>query len=522
MRINKYYGIYKGNFLEEINYFMSKTKAFTRIQFTMDENKKQNYVDYYNNVFKNDHDFLHRSNAIDEGKYYIPVSFIASDIIPKEQILDFKKGFEKLITNCSSHKFISSGYSRKDLEEYIEDLNDYSGSIDSFFRFSYFDFDDNKVIKEHVDYLEIVIRNFSTSYFAIEVKVFLAEPKIKELIQIIDNDYKAKRGTIIKYISKRNVRKITGKIDVVARYNNAHLKSEIISNKLIETKWLVFNELNKYIKTYLHNKNIIPPSINIFKTNISYLDEINLNFWDSVGVNRLFGEFINPSIMLFYSTRISSRKNHENTDMILVANESTDIKKAMYYDYNFQITEKSYGIYDSFFRVFIMNQINDYYLTVYSKYRNEINKLSISRIPYRKTLKIRYKLELEFDIFRRLSSEIDWDNEIQKIEECFINYKKFRNKEYVVNHHIYAKAIVRLINKIKFNQENLIHDIEQKLTIARHKNDYKYESKNFRINRITVIITILTFIMILYPSFNKYITNIISLIWSLIKYRLTT
>jgi hypothetical protein len=497
----RYYGLRNIKRIEKIKYIKGKTKYWIMSYLTINKIKRESYKRFYMaNFINNQH--ITCDNSIPKSKYYIPIAIISNELIEKENIPLFKLGLEKLITKQLTHKFIGHVLSHKDIEDLVEYLNEDITSFSSLVDCGRYDFENDEEIKKYVEYLDVYVRNYSTSYFVLEIHIYLTDYIKNIMINKINSNYVSKRAIIIQsYGFSKD--KSGAKKSVNCYWNNdAYLKSEIINDILLEIKWLIFNKLEKYFPLVFNSNKVMPPSINIYKTDILFSKDEYCSFLRSVGIDNIKACSVSKNSRIFFETEIGCSMYNNRADMIFVINDSEEDLKS---DYVEEIISNFINEYDAFYKLYILDIINHWYTSVYANYRNIINRIKIKRTNYRKLLKLRYQFEFDFKLFNKIYNELDFDCEIKNAESFFDNeYSKLDKLQY------YKSITTSLISNIKHidkNRDKLEDDLNQKILITSHINDYYIERKSIRINFIMLSISSLTFILILYPNLATKITE---------------
>lgn len=295
--MKKYYGVTESDLKNQIRNRFYRFLAFVKGYVLFDGKKRQYAKEDYYHKYVEERWHRDRDNSIPEGKYYTPVCFIAHDIIPKEYLEEFTRKSEKLLKrNMYGDYSIRFEDDRHKLKESIDK---YAWNYDTWSKVGNISFPNDRVLRKHIKYIDMKIMNVSVSYFALQVVVYLTPERRVEIENIINYNYDTdKYHTSLFLRPKKNGGATTGW--TVARYNEEHLKSEAIDAMMIETKWLLFNKLSKWFRLQLHCNNIMPPSINVYKTNIHYNDEAATKFFYSVGLKKWDGEFLRESAKIFF------------------------------------------------------------------------------------------------------------------------------------------------------------------------------------------------------------------------------
>lgn len=337
----RFYGILRKRYIEKIMYNIVKLKCFCSQYTTLNKERRDRRKFSYIRSFVKPYLFRDENLSIPEGKYYIPICIITSDLVLRENIPQLKSGLIKLLKKQYSHKFLGGQRSIDEILKNIENMDDTLTSWYDWVDIGRFDFERDSTLNQAISYFDVYIKNINSSYLSMEFHLYLADNYQKKQIQIINNDYVNIKGYVMPGFTQN--RRISGgkRTYNIGHYNNAHLKSDLIYEKISILKWRFYNKIQRYFPTILHQRSINPPSINIYKTNINYLEETARHFWDSVGISGYQGQFIDESRKLFFKTNLSGRYERNNrTDSIYVVNDLTMEHEPGYYSIDFQIVNE--------------------------------------------------------------------------------------------------------------------------------------------------------------------------------------
>lgn len=500
----KFYGVKREKLIEKIQYEKTKTITFLKPFFEINNEKRHIKKEWYNRIFKKQNNFrTHLSNSIPSGGYFVPISIITIELIAKEDIEQLKSGIKRLILKYTSHKFSIGAKSWKEIEGHIDNLfNENLFSNDAWLECGRFDFNLNKKLKRHIDYFDLKLVNFSTSYVAVEIHLYLAEDRKKQIEDIANQNYREERGVVFDFFSQN--KKVSGakKSVSVKRFNNSFLKSELLSDLIIETKWYLYNELSKFIPFILHKQGIIPPSFNLYRTNLENTRNKDNEFWDSIGGSWFKGQTLSSSETMFFEPNLSARHSElQRNDVLIVINDQTYPIGEGYYSFDFQVTFEMSEKTSKLLKLIIVKTINGYFTSLGAEYRNKVNKIRMKKRFLKKLLKLRFEFESDFVLFKRINSEVDWDKEKDDAVDIFPNdadESKIQNYYRSITE---APLIIQArVEKVRIDIEKVL---EQKLIITGHINDYSNSYKSYKLNVVMFVIAGATFIFVLYPDWAK-------------------
>ncbi len=486
-----------------IKFQIIKASRYLKAHTALNKDRRNNLITGYNYIFKDNHSF-ERNNAIAENKFYTPISIIVQELVSKERIQNVKKGLKRLISSNSTHKFIGAVILESDVDDLMLFLDNSISGSESWRRMGRYDFENN-YIKEYVSYYDIIFRNFSSSYFVIEIHLFISEKQKSIINKLINANYTDKSEYACGYYQQNN--KETG---AELGYTVGQLTSEIIKNELIndniqEIKWHTLNYLSKYFPLQFTKANILPPSIIVYNTNISYDDEA-YSFWHSVGIINPNGLFLSESRKLFFENELSKETKAKQTDLILIVNTETEPIDDLYHSIESQLMHHLFYELDNYYKMNVLNAFSNWYISICARYRNIINKSKISHHKYKRLLKLRYKFETDFSDFNKVFKEIDIDKEWKRANRFMESFEYAQKSKFKPYRNLTEYPVV-LMKRIETNRMKLEYDLSRKIELSNYLLAYKNEKRNYFINFIMLLITSLTFILIIFPDLAIYIAD---------------
>lgn len=509
----KYYGIRKKRNVNYIFYQYFKTKKKLDYLFELDKESKKRKKETYEYDFLDKFQF-EESNQIPDGHFYEPSVIIVTDLVAKENISQLKQGINKIILKYSTKKFLGTFSNVNDINKYIDNLNENITDNQSWKNLGRFDFSNYPDLDKEIEYFDMKIINFSSSFVGIQFKIFISDERKRELIKLINDDYKGNSKKIISYYQRKKNKSGGRKRYTISTYSKNNAKNAKISEFITELKWRLFNKISKYIPTILHGLGEIPPSVNVFKTNITLEENERSQFLDSIG-DPLMGlpvldnsrlvlepitDYMNNRIYLDYTYVVNIENKKENPYMSLE---------------NEIITELEY-LYSKLIKTHILKVMSIKFTTVSSNYRNKVNNVKIKKKSYKKLLTLRYAYEKDINVFKRMFEEIDWAYEKKRLEDFSLEDKFKSESHYLYAYNTLTEYPFIIREEIEKYQNYIKREIENKLTLTSHLKDYKAEGRNHRLNIINISISTITFFSLLFPSIPMNLADKLRNIGSLI------
>lgn len=494
---------------DHYEYLLIKSISWFKAHLETNPSKRKELLQSYEYLFA--HESLFReNNGLISNQYYTPEALVVKDIISKEKLPDVKHGIKSMYKKYYTHKFLSGYISEKDIENMIDKLDLAITEGASRYRFSFFDMESKASLKKRIDYFDIVIRNFSASFLEIEFYIMFTNEQKEEYSKFIGNDYKSKTKKVVAGYGK-NKKKSGAKVNyAIQDYLDEQEKYEILYDSIAKCKYEFLKIMQRYFPMEMFNKDYLPSAIIICKTNIHYSEKC-ATFWESVGLHRGEGIFVNDSIKLFPRRMLQREYADRRTDLVLVYNDETLESEYMHvYNNNKQFYILAF-LYESLWHLYkalVIDDIADYYNKKCAYYRNKINNCKAGKWQYAFLLKLRYKFNYDFALMELLKKELDIEkikNETQNFfeEECLINYDRYKSYKYISTYPI------QRYNNYFENKKLLESRLTDKILLSGELRQYKNENNNWKLNILALLLSVGTFILLIFPEWAEKIAIIL-------------
>lgn len=362
----------------------------------------------------------------------------------------------------------------------------------------------------------IYIRNINSSHLAIETHLHFADNFFEEQIGIINNDYKDKNGHVYPALLKN--RKVSGgkQSQIVCHYSDSALKSDLLYENFSILKWKFYNRIQKFFPTILHSRGVPPPTVYIYKTNISHTENDTEEFWASMGVMGYAGQFIDRSRKLFFSIHQSGRYDFHrrpSRDLIYLVNDTTMEHEAGYYSPDIQIEhEFVMELSNSICKLQLLEVMNDTVASRLIDYKHKLHKIKLEKNKLHKLLKLRYLYERDIDFYRRYIQDNIWEGPQKKISYLFENQRLLRSYDY----RSLTEAPIVAKDKIVEQIGAISEEFDAKTSVLQHLSAYKSEAKNRIINLTMLFFTGTTLLFVIFPSWSEKVAKFLLYIWTLL------
>ena len=510
------------DFIRQINredrkYKIIKMKYYLQMKLSFGKKREQREFAY--SIFTRDSFFDHDNNALAEPYYYKPTDIIIYDLVQKKDLQKTQKGLKKLFEKCYSHKFLWGGRSEKDIEDIIKGLDQTLHSGNSWYKTGLFDFAYNEELESYIDYFELCFHNFSSSYVATEMRIALADKYTDEISRFIKDPYKKPGMSVHRHWGRRH-----GKSGAKISYGvssgtlSEYAKSQLIYEQLRYVKELFLREIVRYFPLIQYSKYKDIYGINVFETNITPNDRLDQSVYSGLGINDLHGFNLSIAERLYISTEIIDRNKYES-DMMFVYNPKYISEYEMYGTVHNKVLEQLTMDYmDELYRVVILKDLGIRYQYLIGDYRNIINRCKTSRRQYKELLKIKYQLNQKFYDFKKIDEELPVNKELEKASKKLEN-NKYANSSIYRGFHTYSSFTGNpkyIWEQIRNNYSEVERDLNRKIEIADSLAKYSSETINRRMIYIQVLISAMTFILVIFPEKARSLANLIKWILGLL------
>lgn len=488
----RYYGIKHRRFKENSYYSFQKTLRFLQLYLPASKEKRQWKKDYYESNFTDEGFSSFRRNynlSISDGKYLRPFCLITSDLFSKENLPKLKKGIKKLILNCTSKDYLSSGDSIEEIFHKIDNMDSMLYSHFSGLHIYRLVFDSCKELKDKIDYFDLYLHDFNSSYLAIEFHLALSDSYKKYLESFIASDYHCNHGIMRKYFSGSRKKNGGRERESVAFYNDGLLKSDVLYESLCCLKWAFYNELFKYFPTLIHSLNKMPPAIFLFETNISYTDSYNYPFWESVGLERRNGQFLDENLRFYYNVELSGRYSASYFDTVFLVNSENYPLYPGFLSVQSQLDwELSNEATPYIFRFLLLRTLicsTEKNVLLYSK---KLNRIKLQKQKFGELLKLRYKFERSIDYYEKyISDKVPFEFAATKIEKLFNHKTQLYSKDY----QNLTVGSLKANNVLLSYVNSLQQEFSNKTAIIESLADYRASVQNKRFTIAGIVLSII-------------------------------
>ena len=449
--------------------------------------------------------------------FYKPTNIIISELLSKEDLPKIRLGLYKLIKKHTSHKFIIHNLLERDIDNLIFSLDERITSGRAFYKAGIYDFACIKKLDKYIDYFEIIFRNFSSSYVVIEMHISLSQDLQHEMEKRIRNNYQKPYKQVTKtWINSR--KKCGSKIgySVSSGPGNETVKSRLVYEQIQNIKIDFLNYMNNYFPFVFFRNNYAVLGINVFETNIDFRKKQPYNFLTSVGIDLTAGFLISEYQKLFNFTSTLLNDERDSSDMIMVYNPIKVKDYSGYGNAHNYILDNFKYILNDIYRILILKNTALYYINCCVKYRNIINRMKIHQNRYSQLLKLKYKFETDFYLYKKFQQEISVAREIEYVTKildnntfskhsCYYGYYPYKS---------FTSFPQNLLKQIDCNKQQLEKDLDDKINISYNLKNYVNEKRTHFITYLQTVFIVATFILLIFPDKIPVVATCFRTIWA--------
>lgn len=491
---------------EKVLYFYARNRA--KILSLLPGKKKEFWKDNYKMIFEDEYHFRSDDNSIPENHSFTLYSIIVSDLIRREDIKQLQNGVRHLLMKRRSNRFIAVEIDG--LDEICKKIDQMDSTLLSWYNTvncGLFEFK-NHPLEKSIDYFYLKIRNVNSGYLALEFNIYLK--KIEELTELIECNYNDRRGYIFSTLTGKSKETGAFKNYTSVHYNNESLKADKIYEFLACIEWEFMEALGSIFPFVLHKKQIMPPRIETYSTDIDYHED-NDSFWNSIGINAYQGQFIDERQKVFFDNRLSERYGtlYPNNRIIYIFKDDgikigqfESIKDEVYY----HLREYA-GEYFKFLFLDILSMETGKTLVIY---KHKLDRIKLKKNHLNALLKLKYKLSLEIDDYSRYRRDDIWNkakDELGQIYDDSDAIAKNSNKAFFVSHSHFSNRAISNSKKIDNDVDIVFGEFKEKKEILQNLADYKNTLHSIRLNIAMMVISAVTLYFVVFPEKAEELAN---------------
>lgn len=528
----KYYGLKNKINKEKFLYFYAKKRA--KLLSIMPGKEKAFWKRNYSFIYEKGSFYRRDDNSLPNNSFFDLYSIVIADLIRREDIKQLQKGIRLLLQKRRSNRFISlpiEGIDEicKKIEQMDESLLAWYDTVEcGLFEFK------NHTLDNSIDYFSAKICNVNSGYLSLVFNVHLHKEKKNELAKIIEDNYQEHKGYAFQTLTSKSDTTGAYKNYSVAHYNDNALKADKIFEFISYIEWEFLQELSSFFPFVFHNKNISPPRIEIYSTNIDYHED-NRSFWNSIGVVDFQGEFVDERHKVFYKNCLSGRYGMSYvSNRILYIFKDDGIETGQFKSIKdiVHLHIKKYAI--DYFKFMFLDMLSRETGKILVDYKHKLDKIKLKKNSLLSLLKLKYNLSMKIDDYNRYKRDDIWEKSRKRFNEIY-DYSdkvaKLASRHFFISHTHFCDSSISESKKIDEDIDIILADFEEKKIILQNLADYENTRKSIFLNTTTVFLTAITLFLtaitvfltamtLFFPDKTVEIANLLSAIWNFIMSKL--
>jgi hypothetical protein len=499
-------------------YEIAKLKSLIKWKLSFGKNRKKR--EFSHSIFNDNHYWEREDpNALPNNYYFKPTDILLYDLIPKQNLKETKKGLIQLFKKCLTHKYMSAYGSEEDVEKLISGLDQTLHSGNSWYNVGLFDFAYDTELDSFIEHFDIHVRNFSSSYAVIEMKVALSDSLCNEISDFIQTQYKKPGMCVHEIWTQDSKRKSGAKIGygVSGGTTDEYAKSQIIYEQMEFVKKLFLREIKKYfpLMVYGREKNIL--GINIFETNIKPDLGLEPSIYGALGLDEMYGFNLSIAERLYMSTATIRGRDSFPTDMMYIYNPSWMESHDGYGTiHNKMVYEFIRGHMDYIYKMIVLKNLGLQFLNLVTEYRNKVNAITSKKSSQKRLLKLKYELSKDFYDFNKITEELPFDKTIERAKRILEKNEYATSSVYYGRHpyELFTDNPKWMWSQVKNNYTEIESDLQRKIDISSELTAFSREKSNRNITVTQLLISTVTFVLLIFPEKASIIADWIKTLWT--------
>lgn len=463
------------------------------------KNKRNNLLKFYQN---HSEESIYKKKYINSKPDNVEVELVSiniGELLPVEEIKAFKSGMFHI------YRDFERDFSRpsNDYDNVMRFCEEMEGNLHSrsWSNLGGVKVPEGNKLHKYVKNIKFSASKISTSSIVLVFNLTPSDTFLNSLDELMNKEIKEET------IFTTPLKKIFKSAQAI-NYTKSQVKQRMMEDYLIEMKWHALSEINKYFKLYFFNTDIMPPNIEIYKTNQIYNDlsrkgGVKVNeFWESIGMekNGINTEISNSGLFLLHSES-NSYKSLDNKIKI-VGNSNQKIPSG-YTDYNSFFNYSFQELSLEALNVSVINTYAQYVSNQLASYQRMIYLVTKKRkLKYKKIIKIRHTLHQNIQILKRFKNEIsneDFERQKKDLKAYFEGFEIATSHPSGLKDFSWANKITYstpfLINETHKHSENLKELLDDTVQLVEIGTNRSLRNWSFGLSMLTVFLTIMTTII---------------------------
>ena len=153
-----------------------------------------------------------------------------------------------------------------------------------------------------------------------------------------------------------------------------------------------------------------------------------------------------------------------------------------------------------------------------TEYRNKVNAITSKKSSQKRLLKLKYELSKDFYDFNKITEELPFDKTIERAKRI-LEKNEYATSSVCYGRHTYELFIDNpewMWSQVKNNYTEIESDLQRKIDISSELTAFSREKSNRNLTIAQLLISIVTFILLIFPEKALSIADWIKTLWTLI------
>lgn len=170
----------------------------------------------------------------------------------------------------------------------------------------------------------------------------------------------------------------------------------------------------------LHNKGIMPPRIELFYTDLDFLNDEAKNFFDSVGVNSFHIQYIDEKQAMFFNPQLSGRySNCDVSNRLIYLVQDDGIKQGNLESVKDMVSIHMNDYALEYYRILFLDLLLIDAGKIVVNYKKLLDKIKLKRNSLNSLFKLKYKFSVEMDLYNCYVREDDHNTNLRDLKKIY-------------------------------------------------------------------------------------------------------
>ena len=257
--------------------------------------------------------------------------------------------------------------------------------------------------------------------------------------------------------------------------------------------------------------------INIFETNIKPDLGLEPSIYGALGLDEMYGFNLSIAERLYMSTATIRGRDSFPTDMMYIYNPSWMESHDGYGTiHNKMVYEFIRGHMDYIYKMIVLKNLGLQFLNLVTEYRNKVNAITSKKSSQKRLLKLKYELSKDFYDFNKITEELPFDKTIERAKRILEKNEYATSSVYYGRHpyELFTDNPKWMWSQVKNNYTEIESDLQRKIDISSELTAFSREKSNRNITVTQLLISTVTFVLLIFPEKASIIADWIKTLWT--------